>query len=128
MKKARPSVDWSTVVMTGPPEPIGNLRDALDEGPGASVMRLVPDVLRDSLQRSRGRSPLKNLLSGASMRARSNGARFTHARICRRLRPGFDVLIYGVGLFAAVLVNNHEGRLDRLAFVIGDASDRMERL
>lgn len=123
--KKKPTIDWTTVVMTGPPEPIRDEtpRDDLDDAHD----RVVPLMSSVAMERRGRSSPLKDLLSGASMRARSNGARFTHARICRQLRSGFDVLIYGIGLLAAVCATDHDDRLARVTYVIGDASDRIER-
>jgi hypothetical protein len=131
--RKKPAIDWSTVVMTGEPEPIKEKDDKpepIKEKERPSSSQLVRTVLPfEKKLEQRGRSsPLKDLLSGASMRARSNGARFTHSKICRQLRPGFDTLIYGFRLLVAVhSADDHAGRLAHVAYVIGDTSDHIER-
>jgi hypothetical protein len=126
--RKKPAIDWSTVVMTGDPEPIKEKEPPLNQQRARTVLPFEKKSERD-VGEQRGRSsPLKDLLSGASMRARSNGARFTHSKICRQLRPGLDTLIYGFRLLVAVhSADDHAGRLAHVAYVIGDTSDQIER-
>jgi hypothetical protein len=133
--RKKPVIDWSTVVMTGDPEPEkDDDPEPIKEDPPSSnqlartVLPFKKKSERDSLEHRGRSSPLKDLLSGASMRARSNGARFTHSKICRLLTPGLDTLIYGFRLLVAVhTADDHAGRLAHVAYVIGDTSDQIER-
>ena len=132
--RKKPAMDWTTAVMTGEPEPEPKRAKEEEEeeqqpSPDPSARTVIPFEKPDRVGDQRGRSsPVKDLLSGASMRARGNGARYTHSKICRQLRPGFDTLIYGFRLLVAVhAADDHAGRLAHVAYVIGDTSDKIER-
>ena len=131
----RPAIDWNTVELVGDLEPIAedSHRDhreiTLPTQHAYSDQRLAPRhapgprVYPDR----RGRSDVKKVLSGASMKARGNGARLTHGQICKRLRPGFDVLVYGIGLLAAATAYGSDPARSVVlaAYVIGEVSERL---
>lgn len=119
---SRREIDWNTVELVGDLEPIVEVAPEIDRHPlhvarPARGERIYPD--------RRGRSVLKKILSGASMKARGNGARMTHAQICKRLSPGLDVLIYGIGLLAASMASDPARRVTLAAYVIGEAAERI---
>ena len=111
----RPAIDWNTVELVGDLEPM----PLASAQPSRKVERVFPD--------RRGRSDVKKILSGASMKARGNGARLTHGQICKKLRPGLDVLAYGVGLLAAATAFSSDPArsVTLAAYVIGEASERL---
>jgi hypothetical protein len=127
----RPAIDWNTVELVGDLEPIAedsHREHALLTHHAYSDQRLArqapgPRVYPDR----RGRSDVKKVLSGASMKARGNGARLTHGQICKRLRPGFDVLVYGIGLLAAATAYGSDPARSVVlaAYVIGEVSERL---
>ena len=89
-------IDWSTVELIGKLEPV------------------VTAKREPNPRERRGRSTMKAILSGASMKARSCGA-MTHSQLCAELVSAYDCFVYGLGLFAAVLAPTREQQVERAA-------------
>lgn len=117
------TIDWNTVELVGDLEPFVETSDHVQHP--LHTVRSVPGRVDRVYPDRRGRSVLKKILSGASMKARGNGARMTHAQICKRLSPGLDVLIYGIGLLAASMASDPTRRVTLAAYVIGEAAERI---
>jgi hypothetical protein len=73
----------------------------------------------------RGLSMIRQILSGASTKARAAGAVRTHAQICRLLDPGLEILAYGWGLVAAAMANDLPVSVNIAAYVICETSARL---
>ena len=108
--KAKIKIDWDTVEL-------------------ATTEREPSPVRPERLfQDRRGRSFVKQILSGAAAKARARGAAFTHTQLCKRLPEGLETLIYGWQLvFAAIESERYLSRgVEVAAFVILATSQRVE--
>lgn len=90
--KAKVQIDWDTVELVD--------YYATSLARPARPQRLFPD--------RRGRSVVKQILSGAAAKARARGAVFTHTQICKRLPAGLPTLIYGWGLVFAAMESDRD--------------------
>lgn len=101
--KAKVQLDWDTVELV-------EYSVAFDRP--APPQRSFPD--------RRGRSVVKQILSGAAAKARARGAAFTHTQICKRLPAGLPTLIYGLGLVFAAMESDRDlsGGVEAAANVI----------
>ena len=64
------------------------------------VRRVFPD--------RRGRSTVKQILSGASAKARARGAMHTHTQLRKLLPVGLEMLVYGWWLVAAAVESDRD--------------------
>lgn len=87
--------------------------------------RIPLDRAENIILDRRGRSPIKSIISGASMKAKGQGAELTHAQICQRLEPGLDTLIYGIGLVAAATARDLKRCVKLATYVIMETSIKL---
>ncbi len=86
-------IDWSTVELVGKLKPV------------------VAGKRESNPRERRGRSSMKAILSGASMKARSCGA-LTHTQLCAELVSAYDCFIYGIGLLAAACAPTRDQQVE----------------
>lgn len=75
---------------------------------------------RDGAPDQRGKSPIAQLLSGATMRAKKNGIPHGHDRLVRMLAPGTAMLGYSFGLAAVAACFPREQWTAMGAYQIGE--------
>ena len=116
-KKAR--IDWNTVEL---------IASTSDDGEVAAR-----SVVKDDDERAprvfpdrRGRSVVKSLLAGASMKARGRGAIRTHVQL-RGALVGWQIFLYGWGLLGAAVASTRDFALgvDLAACVIEEAASQL---
>ena len=71
------------------------------------TVELVVEPVRQFPDR-RGRSIVKKILSGASAKARAQGAVYTHSQLRSFIPAGLEMLIYGWWLLAAAIASSHD--------------------
>ena len=91
--KSNVKIDWDTVELVGALAPVFPVFPVLP--PVERTPRLFPD--------RRGRSIVKQILSGASQKARARGAIYTHTQIRKLLPAGLETLVYGWWLLSAAM-------------------------
>jgi len=92
--RLRAKIDWDTVELVGALEPtLPSVSKAAAKA--AERTRLFPD--------RRGRSSVKQILSGAAAKARARGAAYTHTQLRKLLPAGLEMLAYGWWLVAAAV-------------------------
>ena len=88
--KSKVKIDWDTVELVGALAPVIPVPPPVERAP-----RLFPD--------QRGRSIVKQILSGAAQKARARGAIYTHTQLRKLLPAGLETLVYGWWLMAAAM-------------------------
>ena len=120
--KPKVKIDWDTVELVGTLAPVIPVPSPVPS-PVERTPRLFPD--------QRGRSIVKQILSGAAQKARARGAIYTHTQLRRLLPAGLETFIYGWRLVAAAVESESESDLSRgvemAAQAISETSHRVLR-
>lgn len=111
-------IDWDTV------ELVGSLAPVLSVPPPAE--RTVERAPRLFPER-RGRSIVKQILSGAAQKARARGAIYTHTQLRKLLPTGLPTLAYGWWLVAAAMEGDVSRGVETAAQAIIETSHRVLR-
>ena len=96
--KLKAKIDWDTVELVGALVPAS--LPAFPPVERALRPRLYPD--------RRGRSIVKQILSGAAAKARARGALHTHTQLRRLLPAGLETLVYSWWLVAAAVESDRD--------------------
>lgn len=96
--KVKAKIDWDTVELVGTLVPAS-----------APVFSSVERALRPRLFHDRrGRSIVKQILSGAAAKARARGALYTHTQLRKLLPAGLETFIYSWWLVAAAVESDRD--------------------
>ena len=114
--KSKVKIDWDTVELVGALAPVIPV-------PIPPPIELTPRLFPDR----RGRSIVKQILSGASAKARARGAIYTHTQIRKLLPAGLETLVYGWWLMAAAMERDLSRGVELAAQAIGETSHRVLR-
>lgn len=114
--KAKAKIDWDTVELVGALAPV-------IFSPAEHTVERVPRLFPDR----RGRSIVKQLLSGASQKARARGALYTHTQLRKLLPAGLPTLVYGWRLVAAAMERDLSRGVELAAQAISETSHRVTR-
>ena len=112
--KSKAKIDWDTVELVGSLAPVIAVLPPVERVP-----RLFPD--------RRGRSIVKQILSGATQKARARGAIYTHSQLRKLLPAGLPTFIYGWWLLAAAMESELSRGVELAAEAIRETSHRVLR-
>lgn len=112
-------IDWDTV------ELVGSLAPVI----APPVERVIPPIERAPrlFPDRRGRSIVKQILSGAAQKARARGAIYTHTQLRKLLPAGLPTLAYGWWLVAAAMEGDVSRGVETAAQAIIETSHRVLR-
>ena len=106
--KAKVKIDWDTVELVGALLPTSSAMPSSLSAPPVLTKRSPrlssPRLFSDR----RGRSIVKQILSGAAQKARARGAPYTHTQLRTLVPAGLEMLIYGWRLVAAAVVSDRD--------------------
>jgi hypothetical protein len=105
--KAKAKIDWDTVELVGALLPTSaTTPSSLSARPVLTKQspRLSPRIFSDL----RGRSIVKQILSGAAQKARTRGASHTQTQLRKLLPVGLEMLAYGWRLVAAAVESDRD--------------------
>jgi hypothetical protein len=94
--RPKAKINWDTVELVGPLSPASAPADP----PVERELRPYPE--------KRGRSIVKQILSGAAAKARSRGAIYTHTQLRVFIPAGLEMLIYSWCLVAAAVESDRD--------------------
>ena len=116
--RSKPKIDWDTVELILPTD-----RAQAFEKERKRVLereqRLYPE--------RRGRSVVKQILSGAAQKARARGAIYTHTQLRKLLPAGLETPVYGWWLVAAAMERDLSRGVETAAQAIIETSHRVLR-
>jgi hypothetical protein len=115
--RAKAKINWDTVELVGPLSPASAPADP------PQITRAEPRPYPEK----RGRSIVKQILSGAAAKARSRGAIYTHTQLRVFIPAGLEMLVYGWCLVAAAVESDRDisRGVEAAARAISEASHRL---
>ena len=115
-------IDWDTVELVGSLAPVIAVPVPVER-----VIAVLPSVERGSrlFPDRRGQSIVKQILSGASQKARARGAIYTHTQLRKLLPEGLPTLVYGWWLVAAAMESDIARGVELAAQAIRETSHRV---
>jgi len=120
--RAKAKINWDTVELVGPLSPASAPADPSDPSEKARAER----ELRPYPEK-RGRSIVKQILSGAAAKARARGAIYTHTQLRVFIPAGLEMLVYSWCLVAAAVESDRDlsRGVESAARAISEASHRL---
>jgi len=115
-------IDWDTVELVGVLEPALPVLPPAERAVDRAADR-TPRLFHDR----RGRSIVKQILSGAAQKARARGAIYTHTQLRKLLPAGLPTLVYGLWLLAAAMESDLSRGVELAAQAISETSHRVLR-